>query len=63
LRPCATNRSIRVAPGSSTRAETSSAWPSLISTQQICWLRTYAGGRPNFPPMASTTEVQDPELA
>ena len=29
LRPCATNRSILVAPGSSTRADTSSAWPAV----------------------------------
>jgi len=40
LRPWATNRSIRVAPGSSTRAKTSSAWPRVTSTQQTCWLRT-----------------------
>jgi hypothetical protein len=40
LRPWATNRSILVAPGNSTRAETSSAWPPVTSTQQTCWLRT-----------------------
>ena len=33
------------------------------STQQICWVRTYAGGRPSFPPSASTTAVHDPEFA
>jgi hypothetical protein len=40
LRPWATNRSILVAPGNSTRAETSSAGPPVTSTQQTCWLRT-----------------------
>ena len=40
LRRWATKRSILVAPGSSTRAETSRACPAASSTQQICWLRT-----------------------
>jgi hypothetical protein len=40
LRPWATNRSILVAPGNSTRADMSSARPPVSSTQQTCWLRT-----------------------
>jgi len=40
LRPRATKRSILVAPGSSTRAETSSAVSPSSSSQQICWFRT-----------------------
>src|SRR5690242_3084155 len=63
LRPRATNLSILVAPGSSTRADTSCVCSPSISTQQTCWFRTYAGGRPNRPPIPSTTDVQDPELA
>ena len=39
------------------------AFPAVISSQQICWLRTYAGGMPCRLSIPSTTEVHEPELA